>query len=152
MDDFTTRLGEGNICGLGKARATMSSRGKASLSSMSPTLVEKDGKIILSPPAPRWSAQRDGGLKGLYRVLAQNLNVDLVAQMARVHHQFQPNTVYVDKNRLSPDVLQTLRERGHKVEEAQGMGKLYLIHRRSDGILEGAFDNRGEGAAGGIKL
>lgn len=150
MDDFTTRPGEANMYGLVQGSGNDVEPGKRPLSSMSPTLVEKDGKIILAAGAPGGPRIVTAVLQGLYRALSQNLNVDMIAQMARVHHQFQPNVLYVDKNRLSPDVLQLLRDRGHKIEEAQGMGKLYLIHRRSDGILEGAFDNRGEGASGGI--
>ncbi|MGZ3721795.1 MAG: gamma-glutamyltransferase [Bdellovibrionales bacterium] len=150
MDDFTTRPGEANMYGLVQGLGNDVEPGKRPLSSMSPTLVEKDGKVIMSLGAPGGPRIITAVLQTLYRVLAQNMNVDAAVQAPRVHHQFEPNKLYVDSTRFSPEVLKSLRDRGHVVEEATSMGKAYAIRLRPDGILEGAFDARGEGAAGGI--
>lgn len=150
MDDFTTRTGEPNMYGLVQGSGNDVQPGKRPLSSMSPTLVEKDGKVVMAIGAPGGPRIITAVLQTLYRVLAQKMNVDMAVQAPRVHHQFLPNTVYVDAGRFSPEVLQGLRDRGHTIEESHGMGKVYIVHLRSDGILEGAFDSRGEGAAGGI--
>lgn len=150
MDDFTTRPGEPNMYGLTQGQGNDVEPGKRPLSSMSPTLVEKDGKVILSAGAPGGPRIITAVLQTLYRTLALNMNVDQAVNFPRVHHQFSPNKIYVDAGRFSPEVLQGLRDRGHQIEEATGMGKAYAIRLRPDGILEGAFDARGEGAAGGF--
>ncbi len=75
--------------------------------------------------------------------------MDSAVQAPRVHHQFLPNTLYVDRQRLSPEVITELKNRGHKVEESW-MAKVYIVRLRNDGVLEAAFDSRGEGGAGGI--
>lgn len=149
MDDFTTHPGEANMYGLTQGAGNDVEPGKRPLSSMSPTLVERDGKIIMSAGAPGGPRIITAVLQTLYRVLARNMNVDQAVQFPRVHHQFSPNKLYVDKNRFSPEVLTALKERGHNIEEAASMGKAYAVRLRPDGILEGAFDARGEGASGG---
>lgn len=149
MDDFTTRPGEPNMFGLIQGPGNEVEPGKRPLSSMSPTLVEKDGKIIMSLGAPGGPRIITAVLQALYRVLSREMNVDMAVQAPRVHHQFLPNTLYVDRQRFSPEVLDGLKSRGHKIEESW-LAKVYIVRLRPDGILEAAFDSRGEGGAGGI--
>lgn len=149
MDDFTTHPGEANMYGLTQGAGNDVEPGKRPLSSMSPTLVERDGKMIMSAGAPGGPRIITAVLQTLYRVLARNMNVDQAVQFPRVHHQFSPHKLYVDKNRFSPEILAALKERGHNIEEVGSMGKAYAVRLRPDGILEGAFDARGEGASGG---
>jgi len=149
MDDFTTKPGTPNMYGLIQGEANAVQGGKRPLSSMSPTLVEKNGEIVMSLGSPGGPRIISGVLQVLYRVLAQNMDIDLAIQTPRVHHQFLPNKLFLEPKRLSPEVLQSLRDRKHVVEESW-MGKVYVVHRRADGLLEAAFDSRGEGAAGGI--
>lgn len=150
MDDFTTKPGEPNMFGLIQGVGNDVSPGKRPLSSMSPTLVEKNGKVVMTLGAPGGPRIITGVLQALYRVLGRGMDVDAATQAPRVHHQFLPNTLYVDQQKFSPEVLGALRARGHKVEEAPMMGKVYIVRLRPDGILEAAFDSRGEGGAGGI--
>ena len=150
MDDFTTRPGEPNMYGLAQGAANAVEPGKRPLSSMSPTLVEKDGRIVMSLGAPGGPRIITAVLQALYRTVAQTMDIDAAIQFPRLHHQFLPAKVYVDRGRLPPETLQGLRARGHVVEEATAMGKAYVVRMRPDGILEGAFDARGEGAAGGF--
>ncbi len=150
MDDFTTRPGEANMYGLIQGEGNNVAPGKRPLSSMSPTLVEKNDKVVMSLGAPGGPRIISSVLQVLYRVLVQNLNVDVAVQTPRVHHQFLPTKLYVDARRFSPEILQGLRDRGHVIEEAGWMGKVYAVRLNDGGVLEGAFDARGEGAAGGI--
>jgi gamma-glutamyltranspeptidase len=75
--------------------------------------------------------------------------MDLAVQSPRVHHQVLPNTLYVDPARISPDVLEALKKRGHRVEESS-VAKSYGVKKNTFGNLEASADTRGEGAAGGF--
>lgn len=122
--------------------------GKRPLSSMTPTLAAKDGKVVLSLGAPGGPRIISAVYQVLYRILAQDFDVDHAVQTPRVHHQFQPDVMIVDAQRFSPEILEALRKMGHKVEE-KSVAKVYATRRLDDGTLEAAFDARGEGAAGG---
>lgn len=149
MDDFTTKPGEPNMFGLVQGMANKVEAGKRPLSSMSPTLVTKDGETVLALGAPGGPRIISSVFQVLYRVLGQNLDLDLAIQTPRVHHQFLPNVLYIDRQRFSPEVVNLLKKKGHKVEEAW-MAKVYAIQKDSNGILRAAYDSRGEGAAGGL--
>ncbi len=148
MDDFTTKPGKPNMFGLIQGKANEVAPGKRPLSSMSPTLVEKDGEIVMSLGSPGGPRIISSVFQVVYRILASGWNIDEAIQAPRVHHQFAPNTVYIDAHKVSPDVIVNLRSRGHEVKE-QPVAKVYGVVRKSNGILEGAFDARGEGGAGG---
>ena len=149
MDDFTTIPGESNMYGLVQGAGNEVQAGKRPLGSMSPTLVEKDGKIVMSLGAPGGPRIITGVLQGLYRILGRGMDIDMAVQAPRVHHQFLPNTLYVDRQRLSPETIAALKAKGHNVEESW-MAKVYVVRARPDGVIEAAYDSRGEGAAGGL--
>lgn len=149
MDDFTTILGEPNMFGLVQGAANKVEAGKRPLSSMSPTLVLKDGKVVLSVGSPGGPRIISAVLQVLYRSLVNDFDVDWAIQAPRVHHQYIPDALFVDKNRLSPIVIEKLKERGHKVNTDSHIAKVYAVKLRKDGILEAAYDSRGEGGASG---
>jgi gamma-glutamyltranspeptidase/glutathione hydrolase len=122
--------------------------GKRPLSSMSPTLVAKDGKIMMSLGAPGGPRIISGVFQALYRTLGRGMDADLAIQTPRVHHQFLPNILFVDADRLSPEVLDRLKKMGHEIKESH-IARVYLVEKNERGNLEAAFDSRGEGAAGG---
>lgn len=149
MDDFTTKPGEPNLYGLIQGSANRVEKGKRPLSSMSPTLVEKDGKVMMAVGAPGGPRIITAVFHTLYRTLAGHWNIEDAIQAPRVHHQFRPNTIYVDENRFAPEVLAGLRAKGHNVEVGwQGLAYGVRLNAESN-ELEGAFDARSEGAVGG---
>ena len=148
MDDFTTRPGQPNMYGLIQGMGNTVEPGKRPLSSMSPTLVEKEGKMVMAIGAPGGPRIISGTLQAIYRVLASDWDLDSAIQAPRLHHQFLPDTVFVDRNRISPDALELLRKRGHKVEESWG-ARVKGVRINEEGHIEAAFDARSEGAAGG---
>lgn len=148
MDDFTTRPGQPNMFGLIQGQGNLVQPGKRPLSSMSPTLVERQGKIVMSLGAPGGPRIISGVIQVLYRTLVSGFNIDEAIQAPRVHHQFLPHKLYVDKNKFSPEILAALKEKEHTVEESWA-ARVYGVVLRPDGILEAAYDSRGEGAAGG---
>ena len=149
MDDFTTKPGQPNLFGLVQGKANEIEPGKRPLSSMSPTLVEKDEKIELTLGSPGGPRIISAVYQVLYRVLVSGWNIDEAIQAPRVHHQFQPNFTYIDARRVSPEVIANLKNRGHEIKE-QPVAKVYGVMRTQSGALEAAHDARGEGGSGGF--
>jgi gamma-glutamyltranspeptidase/glutathione hydrolase len=149
MDDFTTQLDRPNQYGLAQGAANQVRAGARPLSSMSPTIVKKDGQTVLVVGAPGGPKIISSVLQVTYRALTQSIDIDQAIQAPRVHHQFLPEKITVDPFRLPPESLELLRARGHKVDTGT-TGRVFAIRRKADGLLSGAYDSRGEGAAGGF--
>lgn len=148
MDDFTTKPGVPNMFGLIQGEANQVRAGARPLSSMSPTIVERDGKTLLVVGSPGGPRIISAVFQVIYRILVRDYDVDLAIQTPRVHHQFLPDEVRTDAMRLPPESIDGLKSRGHKVENGS-TAKVYVVKRNVDGLLEAAADRRGEGAAGG---
>jgi len=151
MDDFTTRPGEPNAFGLIQGLGNRVQPGKRPLSSMSPTLIEKDGKIVMALGAAGGPRIISSVIQTIYRVLANGLDIDRAVQFPRVHHQYLPNKLYIDEFKFSPEVVAGLRQRGHEtVAQRPGyLGRIKAVRLNDKNYLEAAYDNRSEGAVGG---
>ena len=149
MDDFTTRPGQPNMFGLIQGETNRVQARARPLSSMSPTIVEKEGRTILAVGSPGGPRIISAVMQVLHRSLTQPFDIDQAIQAPRVHHQFLPNTVKTDAMRLPPETIEALRARGHKIETGS-TAKVYGVRLSPEGLLSGAADARGEGAAGGI--
>ena len=152
MDDFTTRPGEPNAFGLVQGLGNVVEPGKRPLSSMSPTLVEKDGRIVMALGAAGGPRIISSVVQTLYRVLVTGLDIDRAVQFPRVHHQFLPNRLYLDEFKFSPEVIEGLRRKGHETVEQQPayLGRIKAVRLNDKDYLEAAYDNRSEGAVGGF--
>ncbi|GEQ76900.1 gamma-glutamyltransferase [Comamonas testosteroni] len=140
MDDFSAKPGVANAYGLVGGDANAVQAGKRPLSSMTPTLVLKDGKPVLVTGSP-------GGARIITTVLQQVVNhIDFgmnpaeAAATPRFHHQWTPDELRVEKG-FSPDTLALLRQWGHKVALKASMGRTQTIEIR-DGLLRGGSDPR----------
>jgi gamma-glutamyltranspeptidase/glutathione hydrolase len=151
MDDFTTRPGEANAYGLLQGFGNRVQPGKRPLSSMSPTLVEKDDRIIMALGAAGGPRIISSVIQTIYRVLVSGLDIDRAVQFPRVHHQFLPNKLYMDEFKFSPEVVEGLQQRGHETVEQRPsyLGRIKAVRLNDKGYLEASFDNRSEGAVGG---
>ena len=151
MDDFTTRPGEPNAFGLVQGLGNVVEPGKRPLSSMSPTLVEKDGRIVMTLGAAGGPRIISSVVQTLYRVLVTGLDLDRAVQFPRLHHQFLPNKLYMDEYKFSPEVVEGLRQRGHETVEQRPayLGRIKAVRLNDRNYLEAAYDNRSEGAVGG---
>lgn len=149
MDDFTTRPKEPNIYGLIQGEGNKVEPGKRPLSSMSPTIVEKNGKAILALGAQGGPRIISSVIQVLYRVLVNNYNIEEAIHAPRIHAQFLPAILYLDQKRWTPETIEGLKAKGHQVEESW-MGRVYGVYLNDKNLLEGGFDNRVEGAAGGF--
>ncbi|MBY0316562.1 MAG: gamma-glutamyltransferase [Bdellovibrionales bacterium] len=149
MDDFTTVLGRPNMFGLVQGRANLVQAGKRPLSSMSPTIITKDNKTVMGVGASGGPTIITSVFQTWYRVLVSKLDIDRAMQAPRVHQQFAPNILFLDYNNFPADTKKGLEKIGHKVDNGS-TGKVNGIFLNDQGILEAAFDSRGEGGAGGI--
>jgi gamma-glutamyltranspeptidase / glutathione hydrolase len=149
MDDFTTNPNEANLYGLTQGTANSVEPGKRPLSSMSPTLVEKNNKVVMALGAPGGPRIITGVLQSLYRVLVRGDNMEQAIFSPRVHHQFSPDILYIDKKKLPPLSIEALEKLGYKTETSWG-SIVNGVRVNKDGNLEAAFDYRSEGGAGGF--
>ena len=140
MDDFAAKPGVANAYGLVGGDANAVAAKKRPLSSMTPTLVLKDGKPTLVTGSP-------GGARIITTVLQTVVNtVDFgnnpaeAAAAPRVHHQWTPDELRVEKG-LSPDTLALLKQRGHNIAVKPSMGRTQTIQIRN-GMLYGYSDPR----------
>src|SRR5271165_4832759 len=141
MDDFTVKPGAPNLYGLVQGEPNAIAPGKRPLSSMAPTLVERDGRVVLVLGSP-------GGSRIITAVLETILNIldhDMAPQEAvgapRVHHQWLPEKIYFERSGLSPQVVTQLTEMGYKLVEQRPWGAVELIEI-ANGRLHGASDSR----------
>ena len=118
---------------------------------MSPTLVEKDGRIVMTLGAAGGPRIISSVVQTLYRVLVTGLDLDRAVQFPRLHHQFLPNKLYMDEYKFSPEVVEGLRQRGHETVEQRPayLGRIKAVRLNDRNYLEAAYDNRSEGAVGG---
>ena len=149
MDDFTTRPGKPNMFGLIQGLGNKVEPGKRPLSSMTPTIITKDGKAVLALGARGGPRIISAVFQVIYRVLVNEFDIDLAVQSPRIHHQFLPHIVFHDSHRISQDVLDNLKKKGHKLRSGS-TGKVIAVGKRKDNTLVGTFDSRGVGQAAGL--
>ena len=157
MDDFSAKPGSPNVYGLIGGVANQIEPGKRPLSSMTPTIVHKDGKPFLVTGSPGGSTIITVVLQMVLNVLEFDMNIAEASAVPRIHHQWWPDYVVVEQG-VSADTLSILRERGFKVSDEFVGGPSYkvttvgrtnsIIHQ--DGMFFGFSDLRGmeQGVAG----
>jgi gamma-glutamyltranspeptidase / glutathione hydrolase len=145
LDDFTAAPGASNAFGLVGFEANLPGPGKRPLSSMSPTIVLKDGKPVLVTGTPGGSRIISAVLQVVIDVLDYKMDVAAAVAAPRVHHQWMPDEVRVERG-FSDAVLAELRAKGHKVIEPLGQTSANSIAVTPNGLL-GAPDPRTRGAA-----
>lgn len=146
MDDFSAKPGVANVYGLIGGEANAIQPGKRPLSSMTPTLVLKDGKPWLVTGSPGGARIITTVLETVVDAIDFQMNPAEAAAVPRFHHQWWPDELRVEKG-LSPDTIALLRSYGQHVVVKPTMGKTQTIQVR-DGLLYGASDPRNpDGAA-----
>jgi gamma-glutamyltranspeptidase/glutathione hydrolase len=115
MDDFTTKPGVPNIYGLVQGPANAIGGGKRPLSSMTPTMVVKDGKLFLVLGSPGGSTIISTVANILMGVVDYGMNIQEAVNAPRFHHQWLADALYLETSRFSPDTVRLLESRGHQV-------------------------------------
>ena len=150
MDDFAAAPGVPNAYGLVGGDANAIAPNKIPLSSMTPTIVTENGRLRMAVGAPGGSTIITTVLQVVLNVLEYGMNVSEAVSAGRLHHQWLPDTVRVDRWGFDPATLADLRRRGQKIELQPYWGNANAIEQTPEGILEGAADPRGEGTAKGL--
>jgi gamma-glutamyltranspeptidase/glutathione hydrolase len=145
MDDFAIAPGVPNSYGLVQGNGNEVRPGARPLSSMSPAIVEEDGKPLLVIGSPGGSTIPTTVLQVLLRATGGESLGSAVAA-TRFHHQHTPDMVYVEKGGGSEALRKALRARGHVLRERDPIGQVHAIAFGRDGQLTGAGDPRGHGA------
>jgi gamma-glutamyltranspeptidase/glutathione hydrolase len=148
MDDFTAKVGVKNMFGLLQGPANAIQPGKRPLSSMTPTLVFKDGRLLLVTGSPGGPTIINTVLQIITNVVDHAMPVMRAVEAPRIHHQWMPDELSYERASLSTDTLALLRAKGHAVRERvsyeggyQGDAETIYIDPKT-GLRHGAADPR----------
>lgn len=144
MDDFSAKPGVPNGYGLIGGDANAVEAGKRPLSSMSPTLVLKDGKPFIVTGSPGGSRIITTTLQVIMNAIDHDMNIAEATHATRIHHQWLPDEIRVEKD-LNKDTVELLKAKGHKVKVKTAMGSTQSIMKAENG-LHGSSDPRRTGA------
>jgi gamma-glutamyltranspeptidase/glutathione hydrolase len=149
MGDFNAGPGLTDRTGLIGTAPNLAAPGKRMLSSMSPTIVTRDGKLFLTMGSPGGRTIINTVLLAILNVIDFGMNVQEAIDAPRFHHQWLPDEIRYEKHGLSPDTLAALLSRGQALKEGetQGVAQGIAYDAKAD-LLEGASDRRDrDGAA-----
>jgi gamma-glutamyltranspeptidase / glutathione hydrolase len=142
MDDFASKPGSPNMFGLVQGENNAIQPGKRPLSSMTPTMILKDGKLFMTAGAPGGSRISTAVLQVILNVLDYGMNVQDAIDAPRFHHQWQPDKLYLERG-ISPDTVALLKARGYDVDYSPGVVLAQVAAIVSDGgWLQGGSDGR----------
>ena len=144
MDDFSTNPGKPNAFGLIQSKYNEIAPGKRPLSSMSPTLITKGGKIVLAVGASGGPTIITGTLQTLLNVLVFGLEINDAVSRSRIHHQWFPPLLFIESD-LPADVVQALQKRGYKTRVWKVPFTAVQAAQRTKIGLTGASDPRKHG-------
>ncbi|WP_024311032.1 gamma-glutamyltransferase [Sinorhizobium medicae] len=144
MDDFTAKPGAPNLYGLVQGEANAIEPGKTPLSSMSPTIISKDGKPFMVIGSPGGARIITITLEAILNVIDHGMTIQEAVDAPRIHHQWLPDKVFMEPYALSPDTRKLLSSMGHDVE----IDENWTIWGQAAGILVGG-ENIAEIDAGG---
>ena len=152
MDDFSSKPGVPNMFGLIGAEANSIAPEKRMLSSMTPTIVEKDGELWMSVGTPGGSTIITSVLQTILNVQEFNMTMQEAVDAPRFHHQWLPDVIQFEPDVFSKETLETLKNKGYNLNEGQTpvIGKVDGILVMPDGKLEGGADRRGDDTAVGF--
>lgn len=151
MDDFAAKPGSENLFHLIQGEANAIQPAKRPLSSMTPTILLRDGKLFLVLGAPGGARIINGVLQVILNVVDFHMNVQEAVDWPRFHHQWMPDQLYLEKG-ISPDTIALLRAMGHKIASYEARDPVVARVEailNDQGWLQGAADGRGNAKAEG---
>ncbi len=151
MDDFSSKPGEPNMFGLLGAEANAIAPQKRMLSAMTPTIVEKDGKLKMVIGTPGGSTIITSVMQNILNVLEYDMTMQESVSQPRFHHQWYPDDIKFETT-FDTIVFTPLRNKGYNIDQSNSriIGKVDAILVLPDGKLEGGADPRGDDSALGF--
>ncbi len=143
MDDFTSKLGEANQFGLRQGEANLIEPGKRPLSSMSPTIVTKDGRVFLVTGSPGGSTIPTTVVQVITNAIDYGMNLNNAVNKPRLHYQGFPDRIISEPHAVAPETIRGLRLRGYNIIPFRtwGAAESILVNPKT-GLLEGVNDVR----------
>ncbi|HSL22252.1 MAG TPA: gamma-glutamyltransferase [Vicinamibacterales bacterium] len=152
MGDFNAGPGLTTAEGLIGTEANLAAPGKRMLSSMTPTIVVRDGRLLMVTGSPGGRTIINTVLQTIVNVIDHGMNAQEAVDAGRFHHQWLPDRIAYERHGFSPDTLALLAERGHTLRQvgSQGVAQVIAVDPKT-GVLEGGSDRRApDGGAEGV--
>lgn len=150
MDDFSIKPGVPNMYGAIGGEANKIEPGKRMLSSMTPTILEKDGRLFMVLGTPGGTTIITSVFQTILNVTEHGYTMQEAVNAKRFHSQWLPDSIFAEAGAFDKETSKGLRRRGHKISEDSELGRVEAILVLPDGKLEGAADPRGDDAAEGF--
>jgi gamma-glutamyltranspeptidase/glutathione hydrolase len=149
MDDFSSKPGEPNVFGVIGGKANAIQPHKRMLSAMSPTILEKDGKLFMVLGSPGGSTIITSVFQTVLNVLEHGMTMEEAVNAPRFHSQWRPDLIMEEPNAIGKADSLALVQKGHTIKARTTYGKVDAILVMKNGKLEGGADHRGDDAARG---
>ncbi|MEI6049206.1 MAG: gamma-glutamyltransferase [Bacteroidota bacterium] len=149
MDDFSIKPGFPNMYGLIGGEANSVQPGKRMLSSMTPSIVEKDGRLLLIVGSPGGSTIPTTVFQVIVNVIDFDMNIREAVDAGRFHHQWLPDVINYEKSAIDSITAQKLTGMGHELKPRGSLGRVNAILILPDGKKAGGTDKRGNNSACG---
>lgn len=151
MDDFSSKPGTPNMFGLIGGKANAIAPGKRMLSSMTPTIVEKDEQLYLVLGSPGGSTIITSVFQTIMNSIVFGMDLSEAIAAPKFHSQWLPDVIYLEEGRFTNKTIDTLKSLGHEIEYFPSLGRVDAITVNPDGSLNACGDMRGDDSAAGIK-